>query len=150
MADIIPTKKCIVLRNKEFKNYFSVSGIDQSVNGYVLEAPFNDNDLVSAIACLGGARVLQTFGRGFGRASIVIRIFCSDETTGIEEAESFYKSNRISNNITGVSVTAKGGPNFLMFPDTFSIQGYDATTSAVMAVIEGFAYTQKGGGGGGN
>lgn len=149
------TEKCLIVPKMQ-------TGVDspfvlvaenefQDFNAHVVATPFSDNDIVAPIPCLDGTRILNSFGVGFGRGEIVVEIFCGGGGAGIgaATAQQVFDRVRISGPAgdKGMAVTGKGA-NFLFFPDTLQINGFDPTRSVVQAQMGGFAYTQSGGGGG--
>lgn len=114
---------------------------------HIIATPFNDSDLVATVACLDGTRILNSFGRGFGRGSIEVEIFCGKvddkESEGVAIAYRIFEKYRVSNNDQGLAVTGKGG-NFMLFPDQFQVTSFNASRGTVMVSLTGYAYTQAG------
>lgn len=158
------TDKCLIVPRLQtrYENPFvlrlEVTAAETNVNDYtahVVSTPFSDNDIVAAIPCLDGTRILNSFGVGFGRGEVVLEIFCGTNPTGGAQskgakiAQEVFDKVRISSGeqgTQGVAVTGKGA-NFLFFPDTLQISGFDPKRGVVMAQMGGFAYTQSGSGG---
>lgn len=146
MADLLATQdKCLVFFGGTMSTpggYLSVTGIDNSLQGYVAQVPFADQDIVSAIPCLDGTRILNTFGKGFAWGSVVLHIFCSSKSEGGALATDFFNKNRLSNdNKAGVSVVG-GSYSFVMFPSSLKIGGFNPQLSVLIAEIGGYAFTQ--------